>query len=195
MWIKIKVMKHDSLSKKVLTGILLAGAIYIAASSPYFSIHLIKNIERELRKRKHLKEKYKDKTFNNSFYYLKRKGYLNIEKKNKQIYISLTKKGEETAGKYLIDDLEIKKPKKWDGKWRIVIFDIPNLTNIKRASLRGKLKQLGFYKLQHSVWTQPYYCQREMKTLKEFFGLNEKEFKLITGEIENDKSLRKIFNL
>lgn len=188
-------MKHDSLSKKVLTGILLTGAIYVAASSPYFSLHLIKNIERELKKRKYLKKKYKDSTFNNSFYYLKKRGYLNIEKKNKQIYISLTEKGKEKAGKYLIDDLEIKKPKKWDGKWRIVIFDIPNLTNIKRSALRGKLKHLGFYKLQHSVWTQPYDCQKEMNTLKEFFGLNEKEFKLITGEIENDKFLKNIFNL
>ena len=26
---------------------------------------------------------------------------------------------------YNIDDMEIKKPKKWDGKWRIISFDIP----------------------------------------------------------------------
>ena len=188
-------MKRNSLSRKVLTGILLTGAIYVAASSPYFALRLPKEISRYLKKRKYLKDKYKDSKFNNSFYYLKRKGYLNIERKNKQIYISLTKQGKEKAGKYLIDDLEIKKPKKWDGKWRIVIFDIPNLARNKREALRGKLKELGFYKFQQSVWIHPHDCQKEIKLLREFFGLNEKELTLITGEIEKDNFLIKLYKI
>jgi len=188
-------MEQNSLSRKVLTGILLVGAIYIAASSPYFALRLPKEISRYLKRRKYLKEKYGDKTFNNSFYYLKRQGYLNIERKNKQIYISLTKQGKEKAGKYLIDDLEIKKPKKWDGKWRIIIFDIPNLTRSKREALRGKLKQLSFYRLQNSVWIYPYDCQKEIDLLRDFFGLSIKELRLIKGQIEKGDFLKKIFNI
>lgn len=186
----------ENLSKKILTGILLVGAIYIAASSPYFALRLPKEISRYLKKRKYLKEKYQDKTFNNSFYYLKRKGYLNIEKKNKQIYISLTEQGKEKAGKYLIDDLEIKKPRKWDGKWRIIIFDIPNITTIKRDAFRGKLKELGFSQLQRSVWIHPYNCKEEINLLREFFGLTQRELRLITAsEIEKDDFLKKQFKI
>jgi len=186
-------MEEKSLSKKILQGILVTGAVFIAASSPYFAIHISRNFSKILKRRKYLKAK--QAKFDNSFYYLKRKGYLNIEKRNKQIYISLTKKGKEKAGKYLIDDLEIKKPRTWDKKWRIVVFDIPDITRIKRDAFRGKLKELGFYRLQQSVWVCPYNCQKEIKLLREFFGLSAKEMILIAGEIENDRFLRAFFKL
>lgn len=186
-------MKKESLSGKILQGVLITGAVCIAASSPYFAFHLSRNFSKILKQRKYLKAK--QAKFDNSFYYLKRKGYLNIEKRNKQVYISLTKKGKEKAGKYIIDDLEIEKPKKWDKKWRIVIFDIPNETKAKREAFRGKLKELGFYKLQQSAWICPYKCEKEIKLLKDFFGLTSKELKLITGGIEEDKDLKKIFKL
>ena len=35
------------------------------------------------------------------------------------------KEGEKKALKFKLDEMEIKKPAKWDGEWRIVIFDIP----------------------------------------------------------------------
>ena len=186
-------MKENSVARKILYGILIVGAIYIAASSPYFALNLPKAISRELKKRKYFKAK--NSQYNNAFYYLKRKGYLNIERKRGQIYISLTEEGKKKAKKYQIDNLKIEKPKKWDGNWRIVIFDISTFTNIKRAALRGKLKELGFYKLQQSVWIHPYDCKKGIELLKEFFGLSKKELRLIVGKIEEDSFLQKHFNL
>jgi DNA-binding transcriptional regulator PaaX len=187
-------MNGNSLSKKILTGLLLVGAIYIAASSPYFALKLPEIISRYLRKRDYLRAK--NAPFNNAFYYLKRRGYLDIQKDGKQIYISLTEEGRKRAGKYLIDDLEIKKPKKWDGKWRVIIFDIPDKTKIKREAFRGKLKELNFYQLQKSVWIYPYNCQKEIELLRNFFGLAIKELRLILAEgIEDDNFLREKFKL
>ncbi len=51
---------------------------------------------------------------------------------------------------------------KWDGKWRILIFDIPQELHNKRNRLRTKLKFLGFYMLQKSVFTFPYPCEDEL---------------------------------
>jgi len=186
-------MKGNSITKKILYGLLLVGIIYIAASSPYFALKLPKAIARELKWRKYLKAK--NSQYNNAFYYLKRKGYLNIERKRGQIYISLTEEGKKRARKYQIDNLKIEKPKKWDGFWRIVIFDISILTNVKRAALRGILKELGFYKLQQSVWICPYNCEKEIELLREFFGLSKKELRLIVGKVEEDEFLKKYFNL
>lgn len=185
-------MSRDPISKKILKGLLLAGAIYVAASSPYFAFYLSRNFWRSLGTSK---PPQKDNRFRNAFYYLKRKGFLEIRKKNHQIYIALTREGRKRAGKYLIDDLEIKKPKIWDRKYRIVIFDIPNITRIKRDALRGKLKELGFFRLQQSVWVCPHQCKKEINLLREFFGLNSKELILIEGFIENDKFLQKFFKL
>lgn len=48
------------------------------------------------------------------------------------------------------------KPKKWDRKWYIVVFDIPEHKRQIRNVLRNKLKALGFGMLQASVWISPY---------------------------------------
>ncbi|MBI2041804.1 MAG: hypothetical protein HYT20_02150, partial [Candidatus Nealsonbacteria bacterium] len=87
-------------------------------------------------------------------------------------------------------------PKKWDGKWRIVIFDISQPKLSKREAFRGKIKELGFYPLQKSVWVHPHECKGEIQVLKDFFGFSNKEIGVITAEkIDEDFFLRKIFKL
>ena len=95
-----------------------------------------------------------------------------------------------------IDDLEIAKQKKWDKKWRLVIFDIAQIKKIYREAFRGKLKDLGFRSLQKSVWVHPYECQAEIELLKDFFGLSDKELRLIVAQsIGIDEEFKKEFRL
>jgi len=114
----------------------------------------------------------------------------------KKYYISLTSEGKKKAGRFQIDSLKIAKPKNWDKKWRLVIFDISQLKKHYREALRGKLKELGFCRLQKSIWIYPFYCKDELELLEKFFGLTNKEIRLITAEdIGDDKWLRKYFKL
>ena len=46
--------------------------------------------------------------------------------------------------------------KNWDGKWRLVIFDIPEEGKKKREELRRKLIGLGFACWQKSVYISPF---------------------------------------
>jgi len=95
-----------------------------------------------------------------------------------------------------IDSLEIKKPKKWDGKWRIVVFDIIEMKKIHREAFRGKLKELGFRPLQKSVWIHPFNCKDEINLLRKFFGLTEADLRLIIAErLGDDKKFREFFKL
>ena len=95
-----------------------------------------------------------------------------------------------------IDSLKIKKPKKWDKKWRVVVFDIVELKKIRREAFRGKLKELGFRPLQKSVWVHPFNCKDEIALLRRFFGLSENDIRLITAnKIEKDKELKSLFKL
>jgi len=174
--------------KDVLSWLVITGAIYIAAGSPYFILNLMKGFKKG--------KKYGKKKVYDVFYKLQKEGCIDIQERNHQIYITLTKKGRKRAGRFQIDSLKINKPKRWDGKWRLVIFDIAQLQRLKRNAFRGKLKELGFYPLQKSVWICPYKCRDEVELLREFFGLNKKEVRLITAEnIEDDNYLRKIFKL
>lgn len=179
---------RSEIIKDVLRWLAVAGAVSMAATSPYF----VSNILRASKQmRRHPK-----KQINNIFYRLRKEGCINIQKVNHQIYISLTDDGRKKAGWLQIDDLKINKPKKWDGKWRLAIFDIAQSKLIKREAFRGKLKELGFYQLQKSVWVHPYECDDEIQVLKDFLALDNNEIKIITAEkIDDDVYLREIFKL
>ncbi len=179
---------RSEIVKDVLSWLMVAGMIYIAAGSPYF----VANVSKSFKKAR----KYKKKRVYDTFYKLQKQGCIKITKKNKQIYISLTEKGRKKAGWLQIDSLKIKRPKKWDGKWRIVIFDIAQLKKMYREAFRGKLKELGFRPLQKSVWIHPFDCQDEIELLKDFFGLSEKEMRFIVAQdIGQDDKIKKNFNL
>lgn len=174
--------------KDIFGYLLLVGAVYVAASSPYFTIKLLREIKRW--------RKYPRKKLSSAFYVLKKQGCIKIERRGSQIYIFLTKEGKKKAGWLQIDALKIKKPKKWDRKWRLVIFDISQLKKFFREAFRGKLKELGFYLLQKSIWIIPYDCRNEIEILRDFFGLSKKEVRLIVAEdVENSEELKKIFKL
>jgi len=74
--------------------------------------------------------------------------------KNENVYLRLTSYGE----KAIIRDFPIisLQKRKWDGKWRMVVFDIAEVSRQTRDLLRLKLKELGLGMLQKSVWVTPY---------------------------------------
>ena len=179
---------RSEIVKDIFIWLLVGGTIFVAASSPYFIRNLLAS-DKQWRR-------YPRRKISNTFYNLKRQGLIKITKRNHQIYVSLTEKGRKKAGMYQIDSLKIKKPKKWDKRWRLVIFDIAQLKKTYREAFRGKLKELEFYPLQKSVWVHPFDCRVEIELLRDFFGLSEKEIRLIVAEnIGNDSKLREIFNL
>ena len=177
-----------TLSQEILRKLILGGTIFIAAQSPYFWLNIYKGLFSET--------SFKKRKVQDTFTYLKKKGLIKIEQTNKQIYISLTEEGKKEAGKFQINELRIKSPKEWDKKWRIIIFDVPELARMKRDAFRGKLKEFGFYQLQKSVWIYPYNCQKEIRLLREFFNLTSKNLRILEVEkIEEDSLLKKIFSL
>ena len=178
----------SEIAKDILGSLIIGGMIAVAATSPFFIINLIKGL-------KGLK-KYPNKKVYDNFYKLRKQGLVDFYKKNNQIYISLTEKGKKKAGWMQIDALKIKKPKKWDGKWRILLFDIMETKKFHREALRGKLIELGFRLLQKSAWIIPYECKDEIGLLKSFFGLSDKEVKLaVVSNIEGEKELKEKFKL
>ncbi|MDI6778544.1 MAG: CRISPR-associated endonuclease Cas2 [Patescibacteria group bacterium] len=187
-------MKKGEISKKILKGLLFAGGFYIACSSPRFARRAIPELFKYLKYKAENKKKMQ--AYRRSFYYLWRNKMIDIEYRGKQMRVSLSKEGKKIAGKYHIDGLRIPKPKKWDGWWRILIFDIPDKNKVKREALRGKLKELGLFKLQKSVWVCPYNFQNEVEILRNFFAFKKDELQVIIASvIENDAETRNFFKL
>ena len=178
----------SEIAKDILKYLLISGMVYVAASSPYFTLNLIKRIKNI--------NKYKRKKVYDAFYRLRKEGCLEIKKKGYNVYIRLTEKGRKKANWMQIDQLKIKKPKRWDGKWRIVVFDISQLKNFYREVFRSKLKELNFCQVQKSVWVYPYECKDEINLIKDFLGFTDKEIRLIvSSNIGKDDWLREKFNI
>lgn len=107
----------------------------------------------------------------------------------------LTDKGKEKAITFNIDNMKIKKPRVWDKKWRIVLFDIPEKHKPAREVLRETLKRLGFYKYQESVLIYPYPCQDEIDYIIEYFNIRLYVRMITASVLDNEIHLRKIFGL
>lgn len=87
-----------------------------------------------------------------------------------EVYYKITSQGYSKISKKV--KLE-KLGKRWDGKWRILIFDIPEKSRLKRDYLRRKLYDIGFGHLQKSVWVSPFDIIREVQEFLRFHGLDE----------------------
>ena len=107
----------------------------------------------------------------------------------------LTNQGESILRRWQFSDFKLQKPKRWDGKWRVMIFDIPERLKRVRNQLTLLLRQAGFERLQDSVWVYPYDCEDVITLLKTDFGIGKHLLYLIVEELENDRHLRENFNL
>src|SRR3989344_7226242 len=178
----------SEITKDVFRWLMISGAVAIAATSPYFVSNL-------LSARKKL-SKYPKQKIQNTFYKFKKQGLINIRQENHQIYISLTNEGRKKAGWLQIDCLKIAKPKRWDKKWRIVMFDIAQAKKLSREAFRGNLKEMGFRLFQKSIWIYPFDCEAEIELLRNFFNLTDKELRLIIAEnIGDDREWGELFKL
>lgn len=110
-------------------------------------------------------------------------------------HYSLTITGEKVLRRWELSDYKLHQPKKWDKKWRMIIFDIPEKKRKVRKQISFLLRQTGLYRLQDSVWVYPYDCEDIIGLLKTDFGVGKDLLYVIADEIENDKHLRQEFNL
>jgi DNA-binding transcriptional regulator PaaX len=119
------------------------------------------------------------------------------EKQNKDgsITIFLNENGKKKALTFQLDEMKIKKPKNWDRKWRIVLFDIPESRKGIREILRYHLKRLRFYEFQKSVFVHPYDCRDEIDYLIEFYDIRKFVRFMIADSIDNELHLKEHFGL
>jgi DNA-binding transcriptional regulator PaaX len=107
----------------------------------------------------------------------------------------LTPKGESKLRDILIEDIEIKSPKNWDGKWRLVMYDFPIRFKKARNAFRFKLKQLGFFQFQKSAWIYPYPCEGEILFVADFYGVRKHIEILEVDKILDDRKIKAHFSL
>ena len=126
------------------------------------------------------------------FKYEKGKGWIS-ERESPSSFI-LNKSGQQETLRFDLDKMRIEK-KHWDGKWRIVIFDIPEKIKTVRDAIRYHLKRLGFVELQKSIFTIPFECEKEIEFIVEFYKVRKHVRFIVAESIDNELDLKNKFGL
>lgn len=181
-------MKKKTIVKIILATIGFAGIMTIAAIAPN-SLQMLELFRLG-------KKKYKPRSAYHALKRMQKQRLIEIKKEvDDKIILTITEKGKKKLLEYNIDDMEIKKPEKWDKKWRIVSFDIPEKRKGAREALREKLKDFDFYPLQKSLFVFPFPCQDEIDFIAKIFQIQNYITYFEAPKISNEYKLRKYFDL
>jgi DNA-binding transcriptional regulator PaaX len=135
-----------------------------------------------------------------AFSYLLSKGYIEFKAVGGTATLLLTDKGVRKVRSKLfpdlIDQVAGQDTRHWDGKWRIILFDIPTEERVKRNAFRTFIKRLGATMVQKSVWIYPHDCSKEVRMLADFFELTPHQMRIVTAEdIGEDAALKRRYKL
>lgn len=171
----------------VLGSIATAGVLSFAMLAPN-AARLLKRVDLSWARKRDPRQRVRE-----TAYRLKKKGLLAWNAENDRL--ELTRKGREAVSRIRMGLLEIPKPRRWDGRWRIVIFDISEKRRGLRVRVRHLLQQLGFLRLQDSVWVHPYDCEEIVSILKHDFRIGKELLYIIADAVEYDRPMREHFEL
>lgn len=183
--------KRQKIQNAVLASVYLAAGLGLILIAPN-AARLLKYIEKYIGSKPRLSRR-----MSQAINRLQERGLVERVKTDNGIALRLTGKGAELAASLEEEEkhFEMRKPKKWDYKWRIVIFDIWERRRSVRDRLRTLLQRNGFVKIQNSVWVYPYDCEELLVFLRTNLRLGKGIIYIVAEEIENDDSLRKHFGL
>jgi DNA-binding transcriptional regulator PaaX len=178
--------KRNEIAKSILYVIAATGVVAAAVALPGIAAAFAPFMK---------EKRYSDKQVNRSLNKPKANELISIKEENGKTVVRLTKNGNEKLLSYKLEDMVMNKPKKWDRKWRLVIFDIPEDFKVNRTSFVYKLKELGFLPLQKSVWVWPYECEDEIDFLKEIYEIRPYVRVVRADYLDIESDLRKRFSL
>ena len=176
------------MQKALLTALLVGGMIAIGAAPRINLLKLLGNQRQNSRRLKY--------QVNETLVRLARKGLVTFVLKDGRKFARLTPAGtqrlrleQEKAA------LRLQKKKRWDKRWRIIIFDIPERRRGMRGRLRAIMQECGFVRLQDSVWVYPHDCEELTVLLKAELKAGYSVLYMVVEKIENDSWLKKHFSL
>lgn len=184
----VKFEKIKSPTKKKILTLLFGGLSLGLAHSPVRQLRVLKQISKEWQKinRKELVRNLRE---------LYDYGYISWKEKSDGVCeVIITKQGIGHVKLLDLENLTIKKKYKWDGKWCIVFFDVPEKERKARNTLREKLRDLGFYEMQKSVFVLPYECKDEINFVVSVLNIKPYVQYAEMTNPTNELELRQFFN-
>ncbi len=180
--------RRGKIQEAVLASVAFGGLLAVAVIAPNV-LGVLKKINPELFKKSSMT------SVGRTTQALEKRGFLKSQGVGKDRRLSITASGQKFLDRIRFEDAKIEKPKRWDKKWRMVIFDLKEERRKTRTYIRHTLKSIGFYRLQDSVWVHPYPCEEIIALLKAETRTGKEVLYIIADTIEYDAPLKRHFNL
>lgn len=182
-------MKRGKIQDSVLAALYGAAALTLLVAAPN-TLQLLKYVN------PYIGQRNGKRRMSQAISRLIQRGMLKREGYGSAARVLLTDKGRRYADSlYKRPMLAVVKPRRWDERWRIVMFDIWESRRPVRDRLRHLLQQIGFVKIQNSVWAYPYDCEEVIALIRAELRVGKGAMYLIADGIEGDSNLREHFGL
>lgn len=182
--------KRVKMKNLLLRSIAVAGVISIVLIAPKM-MRLLKELDRPAKNRAQLYRR-----ISQGISRLEQAGLVVVSGEYAKRRVAITEKGRELMEKIEFGEYVIGEPAFWDGKWRVLIFDISERRRRTRTQLRRLLDGAGFVRIQDSVWVHPYPCDEFVSLVRAHLKSGVGEMRIFVAEaLESDKSLREHFRL
>lgn len=189
-------IRQTSKSYQLLRGLVIGGGILIisltapTAGSVILRSAIAKYIQRKRFQRKRFLEDLKR---------LQTRKIINyVDLPDGKIKITLKNPAKIFSPKQILefnfDKIQLKRGK-WDGQWRMVLFDIPEAQKAERDTFGLKLKQIGFYALQKSAFIVPYWCEKEIEFICSILNIRNHVLMFYLKNFEGEEKLKDHFGL
>jgi len=165
----IQIEKLKSYGEILLAVIALSGVLTVAVVMPGALGAL--RIFQKLQPRRRLNHQQKTCKVARTFYYLRKKGYIETIFEKNDWKIIITKKGNDRIRELKYETISIPKTKSWDGKFWQVAADIPTKYRSGADAFRLKIKKLGLFALQRTLWFYPFDPRKEIEFVSRFYGI------------------------
>jgi DNA-binding transcriptional regulator PaaX len=174
----------------LLRSLAAAGVISIALVAPKMT-RLLKELDRPAKSRTQLYRR-----ISQGISRLERDGLVTVSGEHGDRRVKITEKGLALMEEIEFGDYAIPEPAFWDGKWRVIVFDINEKRRRTRNQLRRLLDGAGFVRIQDSVWIYPYPCDEFISLVRAHLKSGVGEMRSFVAEaLESDKTLREHFRL
>lgn len=124
------------------------------------------------------------------------KGHIRFIEKNGKKCVEITVAGKRALELQLARQTKpARKKRRWDQRYRLVMFDIPQNRKSVRDRLRLLMRECGFLRVQNSVWLSPYDCEELVTLIKTDLRLGTSVLYAVVEQMENDGWIKRHFGL
>ncbi|MBI3261304.1 hypothetical protein HYZ64_02985 [Candidatus Berkelbacteria bacterium] len=171
---------------------LVSATVLIAPGASKVTKRLLEEFERLADEGR--EARYREK-IRGAIHLLENRKLIEVRAENNDYQLTLTEHGKRRVSQYNLYTMRISKPTVWDGRWRLIGFDIPEKYKSARDILREYLQVLGFYQLQKSVWILPYPCRDELEVIRFAYRLEDWVWYCETDTLDRELDLVEYFDL